>query len=241
MFFLIDKEMKLMIGWSYKCGCSHIKYIFKCLVNKKSSFDLEQLHIDIDDKNKLPIDYLDYKIMIIVRNPYDRLVSGFIDIYNKRGSAIINIDQLIYLNELKHKNNNRFTFTLFINEMYKNGFDNINYHFNPQFGDSWEKGKIEKHPNVIFNDLYTIDYQFLENIYDIPITPDMRQFKGNHIIDKKQPSFNKLYDLVYSKYSNESLYTAKFFNQDIINKVNHIYKTDIDYLKNIGMNYNLTY
>ena len=33
MYFLVDNKKKIIFGWSAKCGCSHIKYIYYFLQN----------------------------------------------------------------------------------------------------------------------------------------------------------------------------------------------------------------
>ena len=48
----MDTELKILFGWSAKCGCSHIKNIFYFLKNKKIDNKIHTL----DDYNSLPDD-----------------------------------------------------------------------------------------------------------------------------------------------------------------------------------------
>jgi hypothetical protein len=72
---------KVIFGWSAKCGCSHIKVIYKFLVENSINFE------DRDIKAYNELGFIDdsYTIILLVRNPFHRLVSGFIDKYRIDG------------------------------------------------------------------------------------------------------------------------------------------------------------
>ena len=76
MYFLIDNKNKIIFGWSAKCGCSHIKRIF-WFYNK----GIIPKNVHVGSYNKLPNNIENYTIIIISRNPYKRLVSGFLNNY----------------------------------------------------------------------------------------------------------------------------------------------------------------
>ena len=86
MRFLIDTKKKIIFGWSAKCGCSHIKRIFLFL--NSNSIINNDIHEKVNKFifNKLPNNIENYTTIIISRNPYKRIISGFLDKYKKNGS-----------------------------------------------------------------------------------------------------------------------------------------------------------
>ena len=82
MYFLVDSKTKVIFGWSGKSGCSHIKKIYWYLQNNILD---NPIHIPSKERDKLPIDIDEYITILIVRNPYERLVSGFFDKYKPTG------------------------------------------------------------------------------------------------------------------------------------------------------------
>ena len=81
MFCLINKELKIVFWWSAKCGCSYIKKLFYIL----SDFNIPY-NIHHNSFNKFNINDNNYKHILFIRNPYKRIVSGFLDKYVKQKS-----------------------------------------------------------------------------------------------------------------------------------------------------------
>ena len=54
MYYLVDNSLNIIFGWSYKCGCMHIKNIF---------FNLQEFSENI--YNDLPENIEDYTIILI--------------------------------------------------------------------------------------------------------------------------------------------------------------------------------
>jgi hypothetical protein len=44
MYFLIDDNKKIIFGWSAKCGCSHVKYMFKFLTEEITNIKNINVH-----------------------------------------------------------------------------------------------------------------------------------------------------------------------------------------------------
>ena len=74
---LVDKDNKIIFGWSAKCGCSHAKHIYWFL---KTGNLTNKIHSE-KSSNPLPNDIQNYTTLLFTRNPYERLVSGFLDKY----------------------------------------------------------------------------------------------------------------------------------------------------------------
>ena len=87
MQFIIVHTKKLIIFWSPKCGSSTLKTIlaiyFKIENTKYNHIHLnKELSVKIDKRDKKKIDiYKNYNIVMLIRNPYERLVSGFLNKY----------------------------------------------------------------------------------------------------------------------------------------------------------------
>jgi hypothetical protein len=68
MYFLVDPKNKISFGWSAKCGCTHVKYLFWYLL------DIPDPKIHRPEENgDLPADIENYTTIIFVRDPYKRL------------------------------------------------------------------------------------------------------------------------------------------------------------------------
>ena len=167
MLFLKDKERKIIFGWSAKCGCTHIKKIFYYLqngvldnpVHKKEEYDKGNFTFEKDDY-----------IILFIRNPYERLVSGYLNKYNE-GSSIFARAQWRPDKELTFKN--------FVEELTRNNFQTLNaHHFTPQLSEDWTD-KIKEHNNLTIFDINNIQEYF----FDKSIPPQLKEKTG----DNKDP------------------------------------------------------
>ena len=76
MRYFIQPEKKIIWGWSAKCGCTHLKNIIYFLRDIKVN-NVHQLEFWI--QYSLPKNIDEYDTIILMRNPFKRLVSGFKD------------------------------------------------------------------------------------------------------------------------------------------------------------------
>jgi hypothetical protein len=131
MYFIIDEKRKIAFGYSAKAGCSHIKRIFWYLTEDNLN---HKLHKDKREYSKIPDDYKNYTFILIVRNPYKRLVSGFLDKYNSNPVGELR-------NNFKKK---EITFEDFVGYVVREDCKEPNHihHFSPQTRECFNYEKL---------------------------------------------------------------------------------------------------
>jgi len=225
MYFLIDEKNKIIFGWSAKCGCSVIKKIFWFLINGNEN---NKIHT-VKDYNHLPNDITNYTIILIIRNPYERLISGFLDKYRKEGQ---------FIKLWKH---NIITFSMFVNELISNNWIMVDkHHFTQQTTECFDKNKIIKSKCLKIYDIKNIDYKYIETLYNKKIPESILNTKEGHERQKYNDTFDKnIYDLDMNIYYNYNVPIKYFYNKEIKNKVYEFYKNDFLFFKEYGFNYDI--
>ena len=239
MYFLVDDKTKIIFAWSPKCGCSHIKRIFKFLYNNNVDVDDYLLHTD--DNHELPIDIENYTTIIISRNPYKRIISGFLDKYNITG---------YFRDRWKYET---LTFSMFINELLKEEWTMIEpCHFTAQTDnlntqtdnlitqtDNFDRLVIRSECIKIF-DIENIDYTYIENLYNKKI-PEI-------VLHKKEGHERKIHDITIDKcvcdlnideYYNCNVNIEYFYNEELQNKILKFYENDFHFFKTLGIDYSI--
>ena len=225
MYYLVDNDKKIIFGWSAKCGCSHVKQIFWYLNNKSV-----EIHTELDYCN-IPEDIENYITIIFIRNPYKRVVSGFIDKYHPKWGQY---------REMWHHKITKFN--LFVDELSKNDWVMIDkLHFEPQtHGDFNEKILQSK----IFKcyDIENIDYKFIELIYNKKIPEIIINNKQGH----ERCCYTKdilidyyVYDLELEKYYYNKIDIKYFYNDLLQDKIFNFYKNDFIFFDKILFKYYL--
>ena len=225
MYFLIDNERKIIFGWSAKSGCSHLKKIFWYLQNNNED---NEIHIDEKEYNSLPDEIEKYTTIIIIRNPYDRCVSGFLEKYSPLGE---------FRSLWKNK---EITFNDFINELTSNNnnWEIIDeHHFIQQTSERFDKEKILQSKELIIYDINSIDYSFIEKIYDKKISKKLLDFRGCHENKNIILLEKNVYDLDMCLYNSYKVPTKYFYNEDIKNKIDLFYLNDFAFFKDYGFDY----
>ena len=222
MYFLVNEKKKIIFGWSAKCGCSHIKNIFRFLENGKMN---NKIH-EKKDCGKIPNNIEEYITIIITRNPYKRLISGFLDKYSEKG-------QYRYLWKDKI-----LSFSKFVNELVKKDNKTIEkHHFTPQTTENFNK-KILMSKIFKIYDISKIDYKFIEKIYNIKINPCVINRKFGHERDIKKNILEKyVYDLPIEDYINYNINYNFFYNKDLKKKVFEFYINDFNFFQEQGIDY----
>lgn len=225
MFFLTDTNKKIIFGWSAKCGCSHIKNIYWFLQTNNLK---NIIHTD-NDRNKLPEDIENYTTLIFSRNPYKRIISGFLDKYKKGG-------QYRYL--WKHS---YLSFVQFVDEVIKNNWKLIEkHHFTPQTTEEFNE-RIFSSKIIKVYDICNIDYEYIEQLYNKKIPEIVKNKKEGHErcfhILKSSWGDKYVYDLNIDDYIDYIIDTKYFYNEEIREKVFNFYIKDFNLFNEYGIDY----
>ena len=220
MHYLIDTNLKIIFGWSPKCGCSHIKRIFKFFKN-----DISEIHTR-SDSCLLPKDITKYTTIVICRNPYKRLVSGFLDKYSKNGQ----FKSMWKLGPI--------TFSAFVDQLSKHSKMIEPHHFLPQTSERFNI-KILKSDCIKFYDIESIDYTFLESLYNKQIPDSILGRKEGHERKTYSTEFTEnVSDLDMDIYFDTTVNVNNFYTPLLKKKVYEYYKKDFEFFKQNGFDYN---
>lgn len=228
MYFLKDSKRKIIFGWSAKCACSHIKKIFYFFQNEKLDNDI---HIKEEyKKDNFTFDKDDY-IILFIRNPYERLVSGYLDKYNNPSGIFA---------KAQWRPDKTLTFENFVKELTRNDFQTINtHHFTPQLSENWTD-KIKDHKNISIFDINNIAYDFIEYFFDNKKIPEELKNKTN----ENKNTFVEELDFIAYKANYHQLKNIKpsynlFYNEEIKRDVTIFYAKDLVFFRDRGFNYTI--
>jgi hypothetical protein len=225
MFFLVDIDKKILFGWSAKCGCSHIKNIYWFLQTDNLN---NTIHTE-KDYNTLPDDIQNYTTIIITRNPYKRIISGFLDKYSREG-------------QLRHLWKDSFlSFSQFVDKVINYDWETIDkHHFTPQTTEKFDK-KILLSKNINFYDIENIDYKYIEQLYNKKIPECVINKKEGHERNERikiKNVYDKyVYDLNIDDYIDYIVDITYFYNEEIREKVFHFYIEDFIFFKENRIDY----
>jgi hypothetical protein len=227
MHFLVDDINKIIFCWSPKCACTHIKNIYWCLKTDDITY-LNQNILTISHMNKLPNDIENYTTLIFIRNPYKRIISGFLDKYKTESQ---------YRTPWKEI---PFTFNKFVDELIKKNWCMVDYHhFTPQM-DHFDQ-KIFQSKSITLNDIENINYEYIEKIYGKKIPESILNKKYGHerfnYIKETEFLNYSVYDLNIDEYINFNVDIKYFYNEEIKNKIFEFYKNDFIFFYQNGFDY----
>lgn len=217
---LIDKQNKLIISVNYKCASSQIIRWFRSNIkdykheNTTLSNVINKAYVFGD--NHL-IKFHDYQKVLIVRNPFARLVSSYLD------KGFHNFVPLINLCN-KHKLNIKdLTFKQFVDMVNKTDIRLMNAHWRPLYYDN----KPELYNKVIKMEFIHKHINNIGKKYNYTEFP-----KYNNKAKKKQTDLS---ETTIANLSNMQKYLVKnyanYYNHDIVQIVNNIFKKDLNMFK----------
>lgn len=248
MYPLVNEKYNIIFFWSYKCGCTFIKYLFYNEINKKNystnyikfltAFNI--LYNNINNK-QLRL----YTKIYVCRNPYIRIVSCFLDKYINNYFSILFNTNIAFKNFFT-KNKIKSTFKEFINLVYEKlvlkKFNLIEYnHIEEQFNNTFYFDKIFKLEDINLNDNF---YDYLNTLVPSLTCKNEKMIFKNYTNTQTSTMYiDNAYNLEYQELlhlkKNNALPNYKcFYNDEIIEKVNEIYKNDFKILKMFNIEYN---
>jgi len=230
--FLVSHKYKFLLGWSAKCGCSSVKKWYLDVHNIKLPAD-GNTHklIGYGDTEFSNIDwgrperYQNYGKFLVVRDPYRRLVSGFV---NK------------YVND-EFKTDGWGSFAEFLAILANDTeFERIDlHHFPPQFTE--EYSQFSQH----FSFDFTARLEHLQVGLDTISKTTGAPKPNAGVVNKSKyaPFAEPTKDI--SIWSMERLkkhwgnlpHPDKFYTHSLIKQVEVIYKKDFESLKQLGIEY----
>ena len=230
MKYLICKNKNIIFGINPKCGCQHIHFIFNYLHNDN---DKPVFYHKTDEQ--LSNEYLNYKLIIFVRNPYERIVSGFKEKYSNEWQK----KNYLKKYSIPGIQYDKLTFRQFVNELYNNKFKYIDkHHFDYQ---NKSKYDFSKHKDIVVYDIKNIDYNYLSELFNKNITNHIKQKKGNHTNTDKDLFNEPVYDLENMVYREYNVSLKYYFDSDIKRKVDEIYHDDFVFLNKYNIDTSFPY
>ncbi len=232
MQFLVSEKYRFLLGWSAKCGCSSIKKWFVDIHDITAPADgdfhkfigygdTEYSYVDWRDPER----YRDYKKFLVVRNPYKRLVSGFI---NK------------YVGE-KFANDEWDNFSEFVRVLANDPLlEKINkHHFAPQFSEAY----ADFAANYSFDRIIKLENlrEGLNEISTLTGAPHVNVGLNNvsmHLSNypsEKQVSKWSIAELVRNKSALPP--RDDFYDFELVQLTEKIYKPDFENLLKLGIHY----
>lgn len=224
MYFLINTRHRIAFGWSAKCGCTMVKSLFFQL----SGIFMPHVH-GAWLWAGLPADGGGLEIVVFARNPYERVVSGFIDKYG-RSRELVHSDPI--------PGGDACCFADFVRSIETHGIDqrsaNFVHHFTPQLSEAW----IDGIPVTRVFDIGAIDFDFLEQRFGTPVVdrharanPGVPQ-RGVHIGAGLIPVGELASMSAVPNY-------ASFYDRATKDAVSRLYARDLEFFRRFGLEYDI--
>lgn len=167
------------------------------------------------------IDFNSYTKICVIRNPYERLISGI----RQRSN--------FFVNKFKKMGVSKNTITEFLQKLKTH--DYIEHHFYPQTMNV-------NNFNFKFDMILSIDQ--MSKLYELLGVEYLGEKVGNHITKYIDNDNLNYYNITIQDISNEeeevwSSNINSWFTQDNIQLINELYKDDFEWLSNHGFDYKI--
>jgi hypothetical protein len=228
MYFLVSNRDKFLIGWSAKVGCTAMKRWYSEALNL--GLKNETIHETIG-YGKTPFTnvdlfppkhYNDYKKICIIRNPFSRLVSGYVNKY------VIENDYERYFS----------TFEEFVGLLLKDRFyAKINrHHFTPQTSEAFSKYVRRKWSWDLVVDVEFLSHEItrINRIVSKDVNighPNVTMYDSDYHFDK--PAYLMKADEIIRKIPPYQ----SFYNKELVKKVRAKYTSDFLYFRKWGFEF----
>ena len=230
MYFIVNEDYKIILGWSAKCGCSHIKNMYHFIQDGNINQTIHKKEYYASLSKEVLDNINDYKIFLFIRNPYKRIVSGFLHKCNYENGESYSL----WNKDIK------LTFSHFIDVLITNEWKYIDrHHFTPQLTEDFND-TIRNSKNLTIYDIEKIDYKHIGEVFNKEIPNHIIHNKINENQNKqKEKNDFPVYDLELREYNNKNMYLKNFYNDSIQQKIYDFYKIDFDFFKEKGFDYQL--
>jgi len=95
MYFIINDQKRIIFGWSLNCGCNYVKTLFFTLTRDVRFIDNIQKQVFMKDTYESLDTTLyplkEYTLVVFIRCPFERIISGFLDKDNITFSNYVNM------------------------------------------------------------------------------------------------------------------------------------------------------
>lgn len=217
MKFLVNHDKKLLIGWSRKCACGTVKKWF-CDFSGIYVPEEVSIHDYIRNNKQLlgiepSFNYREYTKVLVIRNPYARLVSGYVD--KVVFSGTLNVAE---------------TFGEFVDKLVKGKIKNS--HFFLQTGEDFIHLKWNY---VIKQESLKFGFDRLNNHFgiEIPLNRLGAMKKKDPKYSGEKPAY--LLDIEEVKEYNPEWWF--YYNNQIQSRIFSYYKRDFEYFRKLGKKY----
>lgn len=222
MYFLINTRYRVAFGWSAKCGCTMVKSLFFEL----SGVFMPNVH-GAWLWAGLPPDGGGFEVIVFARNPYERLVSGFLDKYG-RSRELEASDPL--------PEEGATSFSRFVRWLEQEGMrtrsPNFVHHFTPQLSEAW----LDSMPVAKVYDIKAIDHEYLQARFESTIAPRERRMNAGAPVAGQRTGAGLL---PISQLANLAVVPeyASFYDAETKAAVARIYRRDLEFFRRAGLAY----
>ena len=240
MYPLIDHKHKLGLFYSPKCACTAVKTYYITIYYPK----LRQ-----EPYNDL---YKDYKKLWIIRNPYERIVSSFIFLYNFLPNYVYKYKDNKFVKWFKKRycNNQNIdasynqivsyrrhpSFKNFVKILEKIDINNVNKHLTPQ---TRQYNCIDQVSDVELVDVKDLNDRLLKLNAELGINGSIMKLNcTKHNSDVSNVSNVNI--RIYTKVNKKMYPMYKYFyDEELVRSVYNIYKDDFDRFELFAVNWNI--
>jgi len=248
MRFLIVPKLNLIVGWNPKVACTTIKYLLLTKLGHKiegnihmdmlTEENLESGKYDIYDFFNPKFENIDlnsYTKICVIRDPYERLISGI----RQKSSFLCKLKKYGDLSES--------TISEFLQNLKTHEY--IEGHFRPQTMVKVKQYDIDisllefiNIYNFKFDHVISLDQ--MDKFYELLELPYIEEKIGNHLTTYNDNDKVNYYNLtiqdISDKYNNKwSSNINSWFTQDNIQLINELYKDDFEWLSKNGFDYKI--